>query len=189
MADAVRDSNSPNDPVGEKELWVGRTHFKILFKPAFIQLILLALHYLVAVFIPSTTGWAWWDSWGQFTLQTILVLLSLWYVVVPLLRWRNATFEVTDRRVIKHWGVLNKHTLEIPMERITSFSVERGLIDRIFGCGTLNFQDASAVNYETSGFWNKGKDNKNLNSVRFYDVPKVLTIKTLIDGARYGNRR
>lgn len=169
----------------EEILWKGRTHFKILFKPALIQLILIALHVLVAVYIPSRTDWPWWDSWGQLILQSIIVLVSIYYVVVPLLRWRNSTYELTSKRVIKHWGVLYRHSLEIPLDRITSVSVERGIIDRMFGCGTLNFQDASSVGHGTQGSWNRSRDNKNLQGVRFYDVPRVLSIKELIDSTRY----
>lgn len=170
----------------EAEIWKGRTHPKMLFKPAMIQLLLIVLHVLAAIYIPSVTGWAWWDSWGQFSIQTLLVLLSLWYVIVPLLRWKNATFELTDKRVVKSWGILYRHSLEIPLQQITAISVERGVLDRIFKCGTLNFQDASSDSHKTSGSWNKSAGNKNLSGVRFYDVPNVLAVKESIDTARYG---
>lgn len=171
--------------VPEQKLWSGRTHPKILFKPAMVQLLLIALHVLVAVYIPKETNWGWWDAWGQLTLQSILGFISFLYVVIPLLRWRNATFELTDRRVIKHWGILYRNSLEIPLDRITSVSVERGILDRIFNCGTLNFLDASAVSPNTRGSWNRAKDNQDLQGVRFYDVPRVLKVKELIDNTRY----
>lgn len=169
----------------EEELWSGRTHVKILFRPAMIQLLLIGLHVFVAVYIPQETSWPWWDAWGQLALQSILGFLSLLYVVIPLLRWKNATFELTDRRVIKHWGILYRNSLEIPLDRITSVSVERGILDRIFNCGTLNFLDASAVSPNTRGSWNRAKDNQDLQGVRFYDVPRVLKVKELIDNTRY----
>lgn len=169
----------------EEIIWTGRTHFKILFKPTVIQLFLIALHVLVAIYIPRNTNWLWWDDWGQLLLQSLLVFGSLLYVIIPLLRWKNATFELTSKRVIKHWGVFYKHSLEIPLDRISSVSVERGILDRIFGCGTLNFQEASAVSHDTQGSWNRAKDNRKLQGVRFYDVPKVLDLKKCIDNTRY----
>lgn len=169
----------------EEVLWSGRTHLKILFRPLMVQLLLVGLHVLVAVYIPRETSWAWWDSWGQLTLQSILALLSLIYVIVPLLRWRNATFELTDRRVTKEWGILYRHSLEIPLDRITSVSVERGILDRIFGCGTLNFQDASASFQPTRGSRSRSRADEDLPGVRFYDVPRVLEVKDLIDSTRY----
>lgn len=169
----------------EEVIWKGRTHFKILFKPAMIQVLLIALHVLVAVYIPRNTNWLWWDSWGQLLLQSVLAFLSFLYVVIPLLRWKNATFELTDKRVVKNWGVLYRHSLEIPLDRISSIAVERGILDRIFGCGTLNFQEASSVHHDTQGSWNKSKGNKGLQGVRFYDVPKVLELKERIDQTRY----
>lgn len=168
-------------------LWSGRTHFKILFKPAVIQVALIVLHVLTAVYIPPQTSWPWWDSWGQLLPQSCLVLASLYFVVIPLLRWRNTTFELTNSKVTKSWGVLYRHSLEIPLDRITSISVERGILDRIFGCGTLNFQDAASSGQATQGSWNRSKANKELHGVRFYDVPKVLEIKALIDNTRYSS--
>jgi len=183
----ARENRSVSNGGGEEELWAGRTHFKILFKPAFIQLVLIALHVLVAIYVPANTNWPWWDSWGQLTLQSILIVLSLWYVVIPLLRWRNSTFELTNKRVVKHWGILYKQSLEIPLERITSIAVDRGILDRIFGCGTLNFQDAAMGSYPTKGAWNRDSSNRNMAGVRFHDVPRVLEVKKLIDKTRYAS--
>ena len=177
-------SNASN---GEVELWRGRTHFKMLFKPAAIQVLLLFLHAIAAIYVPSVTGWQWWDNWGQFSIQSLLIALSLWYVIVPLLRWKNDTFELTNKRVVKNLGILYRHSLEIPLQQITSISVERGILDRIFKCGTLNFQDASSSLQKTSGSWNRAAGNRDLQGVRFYDVPGVLDVKKLIDEARYGN--
>lgn len=164
---------------GEELLWFGRTHPKILFKPALIQLFLIALHVLFSLYIPHDTGWGWWDSWGQFTLHSLLIVLSLYYVIVPLLRWRTSTFELTSKKVVKYWGIIERNSTEIPLDRIVSIEVERGLIDRIFRCGTLNFEDAGAVMNR------RGQRNRKFDGVQFSDVPRPLDVKYLIDETRY----
>lgn len=171
---------------GEQELWNGRTHFKCLFPPFMIQLLLIAIHILTAIFVPYDTGWVFWNSWGHLIIHGTLVLVSLWYVIAPLLRWRNATFEITNKRVIKHWGLLYRHSREIPLDRIASVSVERGIIDRIFRCGTIVFQDAAAgFQPETSGSWNKTRRTRNTHGVRFHDVPQVKKVQEVVDQARF----
>lgn len=170
----------------EEILWSGRTHFKVLAKPAFIQLLLLIVHVLIAIFIPSQTGWAWWDSWGHLTLHILVLLVEIWYVVVPVLQWLNAGFEVTNFKAVSRWGLLHKHAREVPLDSIVSVSVERGILDRIFGCGTLMFQDAaSGFQPTTAGPWNRERGKQSRNGVRFADVPNVFEVQKILDKARY----
>lgn len=181
MSKAINTSLTP----GERLIWSGRTHFKILIKPVFVQLLLLAAHWLVIAFVPSNTGWDWWDSWGPLSLHLIILVVEIWYVLVPILRWLNGSFEVTSERVIKHWGVIQKHSREIPLDRIVSVSVERGIVDRIFSCGTIIFQDAaSEFQPITRGAWNRSEASSQYG-IRFYDVPNVLEVQSIIDTERF----
>jgi len=71
-----------------------------------------------------------------------LVLLVA-FVVAPLLRWLSATYTVTNRRLITRAGVFTRRGHDIPLNRISDVSYERGLLDRMLGCGTLVISDAS----------------------------------------------
>ena len=64
-------------------------------------------------------------------------------MVLPFLRWRTTTYTVTNRRLITRRGVLNKVSLDVPLNRIHEVSQERSLSDRMFGCGTLQIQTAA----------------------------------------------
>lgn len=170
----------------EEILWTGRTHAKVLAKPAVLQLILIALHVFLGIVLPTDTQWAWWNAWGPLSVHSIIVLIEIWYVVIPVLQWLNASFKVTNMRVVNAWGVLYKQSREIPLDRIVSVSVERGILDRIFGCGTLIFQDAAA-GYQpvTSGSWNKNRGKGSDSGVRFSDIPHIFKIQEIIDEARF----
>lgn len=171
----------------EEVIWRGRTHFKMLVKPLFIQLVLLFLHWLIFAFVGSHTNWDWWNAWGPFSLHMVILAIEIWYVVIPILRWWNSTFEVTNKRVVKEWGILDKHAREISLNNIVSISVERSLLDRIFRCGTLVFQDAaSPAQPYTRGRVNKAAVEDKYG-VRFRDVPNVLAMKKLIDAERYND--
>jgi uncharacterized membrane protein YdbT with pleckstrin-like domain len=71
------------------------------------------------------------------------VVLVVWLTFIPFLRWRTRHFIVTTDRVMAREGVLNRTGLDIPLSRINSVKFVHGLIDRIWGAGTLIIESAS----------------------------------------------
>ena len=67
----------------------------------------------------------------------------MWFLVGPFLRWLTTTYTFTNRRFIKRSGFIAKEGRTIPLNRISGVDFEIGVIDRIFGCGTLVVSDAS----------------------------------------------
>ena len=68
-----------------------------------------------------------------------LIVLSL----VPFLRWMTSTYTITNRRLITRQGILSRSGRDIPLFRINDVAYEKGLLDRILGCGTLIISDAT----------------------------------------------
>lgn len=165
-----------------------RTHPKMLFVPALIQLVLIAAHVgLALAWAPATSNLGIegaLPSWAQLAAHGVIVIAELWYVVLPALRWWNTTFTLTDAAVVTHWGIIERHSREIPLARITSIHTERGLLDRIFRCGTLIFQDAA---YTPAGSYTpltaRTTDAPDLGVV-FHDVPRVDQVRAAVDEAR-----
>jgi uncharacterized membrane protein YdbT with pleckstrin-like domain len=58
------------------------------------------------------------------------------------LEWRFTHFVVTSDRVIWRTGVLSKHGVEIPLERITNINFHQGPWERVIGAGDLDIQSA-----------------------------------------------
>jgi membrane protein YdbS with pleckstrin-like domain len=69
----------------------------------------------------------------------LLIALSL----IPFLRWLTSTYTVTNRRLITRQGILSRTGRDIPLFRINDVAYEKGLIDRLLGCGTLIISDAT----------------------------------------------
>ena len=69
----------------------------------------------------------------------LLVLLSL----IPFLRWMTSTYTVTNRRLITRQGILTRTGRDIPLFRINDVAYEKGLLDRLLGCGTMIISDAT----------------------------------------------
>lgn len=149
-----------------------RTHVKALLRPA-IWLILVAG---VAGFVSSF-------AWGQGRVAPLLVavvwilafLVACKLVLAPFLRWLTATYTVTDRRLITRSGILSRRGHDIPLVRISDVAYEHGLVDRLFGCGTLVISDASER-----------------GSVELPDIPRVeqvhLQISDLLSRRQAGSR-
>jgi len=164
-----------------------RTHPKALFKPT---ILLIGLVIILAI----VTNW--WPSWGSEKINSyvfigiilVWILVTSWYSIVPMLSWYASKFTLTNEKVKIEWGVLYKMSREIDLTRIASISEERGILDRIFGCGTLYFFDAAAgAQPEHTGSWNR--KNSPHEGVRFSDVPRVRETKQLVEEARRNAKR
>lgn len=173
-----------SDPV----LLTGRTHVKVLFGPLIVQLVLIAGHIAALLFLPEHTGFDLFDQWGQLAVHSLIGVLEFTYAIVPFLRWYNSVFTVTTQRVTASWGVLYKDSREIALDRIVSVDTERGILDRIVGCGTLIFHDAAtdaSQRRENVLTWQSGGGQR--AGIRFQDVPHVKRVRALVDDLRYAD--
>jgi uncharacterized membrane protein YdbT with pleckstrin-like domain len=121
---------------GEVVLVDVRTHAKALLLPA-VWLVLVAA---VAGFASSLPGG---DS-AAVALAVIWAVALVVLVVVsvrPFLVWLTRSYTVTDRRLITRSGVLVRRGHDIPLDRVNDLQQERGILDRLLGCGTLLVSD------------------------------------------------
>ncbi len=71
----------------------------------------------------------------------IAVVWAIW-LLAKFLEWSRTYFVVTDQRVIYRTGVLTRHGVEIPLERINNINFHQGVWERIIGAGDLEVQSA-----------------------------------------------
>jgi uncharacterized membrane protein YdbT with pleckstrin-like domain len=62
--------------------------------------------------------------------------------MVPVLRWRTTTYELTSRRLRMRDGIITRHGRDIPLARINDVSFTKGLLDRLLGSGRLVVESA-----------------------------------------------
>jgi hypothetical protein len=81
------------------------------------------------------------------TLLGYLVLVLLVVAIALLVRlywaWYAQDYLVTNRRVIKVDGILNKHAADSSLEMINDAVLDQNLVGRIFGYGDLDIMTAS----------------------------------------------
>ena len=75
----------------------------------------------------------------------VAAVVLVWWVVRPFVTWFFTSYTFTDRRFILRTGFIAREGRTIPLNRISGVDFEMGVIDRIFGCGTLVVSDASEL--------------------------------------------
>ena len=72
----------------------------------------------------------------------ILVLVWAGWLGIKYLDWARTYFVVTSNRVIFRTGVLSRHGVEIPLERINNINYNQHFFERMIGAGNLEIQSA-----------------------------------------------
>ena len=76
-----------------------------------------------------------------------LVIYGVAWIAWTTWNWYNEDYIVTNRRVLRVEGVINKHASDSSLEKINDASLDQHFIGRIFGYGDLDILTAN----ETSG--------------------------------------
>jgi len=141
---------------GEHVVVTTRTHPKALIRPVLIGIVVV----VVAIVLSSLAS-------GATPLQVVIWVLAaallFWFVVRPVVDWVTTTYTFTNRRFVKRTGLIAREGRTIPLNRISGVDFEIGVIDRVFGCGTLVVSDASE----------QGR-------VLLFDIPKVEHVQKLV---------
>ncbi|MEU3275223.1 PH domain-containing protein [Saccharomonospora sp. NPDC006951] len=145
---------------GERVITHKHPHFKMLIVPFVVLIVTIGLGIWLALLARDLE--APWDLVGLIAVGVVGLALLVTLFLVPFVRWRTTHFIVTTDRVIAREGVVKRTGIDIPMARINSVRFEHGLLDRIFGCGTLIIESASD------------------EPLTFDDIPKVEQVHTAI---------
>jgi uncharacterized membrane protein YdbT with pleckstrin-like domain len=121
---------------GEYVVLSVRSHGKALIGP--VALLVLVVAGFFATLLMTTEN----SPWGLVAGVVAVPLLVLWSLI-PFLRWLTTTYTVTNRRLITRSGILTRSGRDIPLFRINDVAYEKGLLDRLLGCGTLVISDAT----------------------------------------------
>lgn len=115
-----------------------RTHAKALFWPVVLMLVLAAVVGAGFALLPQNLR-----PWGPWAIAGLCLVAFVAWVFAPFLRWLTTTFTLTTRRIITRRGIITKTGHDLPLSRINDVTYEKGLLDRVLGCGTLVLQTAA----------------------------------------------
>ncbi|OLF05954.1 PH domain-containing protein [Actinophytocola xanthii] len=143
---------------GERVILHKHSHWKMLLLPYLVLILTLTAGIWLAVLVKDES----WSTVAWIAIGAVALVILAWLFLVPFIRWRTTHFIVTTDRVMAREGVINRTGIDIPLGRINSVRFEHGLVDRIFGCGTLIIESASQEPLE------------------FDDIPNVEKVHTLL---------
>jgi len=79
----------------------------------------------------------------------VVVLGCLVWFGIRYLKWSSTNFVVTTDRVIHRVGVISKHGIEIPLDRINTVFFHQSVFERLIGAGDLGIESAGERGSET----------------------------------------
>jgi uncharacterized membrane protein YdbT with pleckstrin-like domain len=113
-------------------------HWKTLLPPLLLAVLVVAAALVALVLIPSGAA----AAVERLVVAGIAILALMLWLMVPVLRWRTTTYELTTRRLKVRSGVVTRHGRDIPLARINDVSFEKGPLDRLLGSGRLVVESA-----------------------------------------------
>lgn len=119
----------PGAPTPELRIARIRRHARRMVWPA---LILIGVAGAVGYFYGNLP--APLEDWMLVVAASVIVLLL---VVLPFLSWLAHVYTITTRRVLERWGVFGVRRRELSHVRGYTVQERRGLIQRMWGAGTL----------------------------------------------------
>ena len=113
-------------------------HWKTLLRPFFSLLVILVAGIAALIMLPAGSS----AGIARDGIGIVVVLALIIWGVVPVLRWRTTTYELTTRRLRLREGILSRTGRDFPLIRISDVSFTHGPVDRLLGCGNLIVESA-----------------------------------------------
>lgn len=120
---------------GEAVTYRGHLHWKVVFWPAVLALV-LGIPGLYIVW-RGLSGGPEDDTGGYVWIGGALVLIGVVPFIVAQVKRAACQFAVTNKRVIVKTGLIKRDTVEMFLHKIESVSVDQSVMGRILGYGTL----------------------------------------------------
>jgi uncharacterized membrane protein YdbT with pleckstrin-like domain len=125
-----------------QEIYPDRKYLKKLRLSVNVLIVIFTLFMLIFVWPIAVDGAIkgaiiYGSIWGGLGLMGVVLtmLLSGPY-------YRSLKYEILDDEVIVRAGSITKSVKHVPYRTVTNLVVKRGILDRLFGLGTLNIQTA-----------------------------------------------
>jgi uncharacterized membrane protein YdbT with pleckstrin-like domain len=122
----------------ERTVLLLHPHWKTLIRPVLIAVVVVIAALVAVASIPSGAN----AAAERLALGAVAILALMLWMMVPVLRWRTTSYELTSRRLRMRTGIVTRHGRDIPLARINDVSFDKGLLDRLLGSGRLVVESA-----------------------------------------------
>ena len=126
---------------GERSIALVRQHWSVVAGRVLAAIVIVVVVVVLNAVIPSKIG-----SLSITTVKTVVGLVIIvgaaGWAGLWVLRWRFATYHLTDRRIIMEGGILSRTAETIPLDRIQNTVIHRPFGDRLIGAGDIEIESA-----------------------------------------------
>jgi uncharacterized membrane protein YdbT with pleckstrin-like domain len=126
---------------GERSIALVRQHWSVLAGHVLGAIVVIVVAIVLDAKLPTKIG-----SLSITTVKTAILLLlvigSVLWAGFRILRWRFATYHLTDRRIVMEGGILSRTAETIPLDRIQNTVIHQPLGDRLIGAGDIEIESA-----------------------------------------------
>ena len=99
---------------------------------------------VASVILGGLIGFGTDISWLQIPAGVLILGCLVWFAL-RYARWVTTNFVVTTDRLIYRHGVLAKHGIEIPLERVNTVFFRQSIFERMVGSGDLVIESAGEM--------------------------------------------
>jgi uncharacterized membrane protein YdbT with pleckstrin-like domain len=124
----------------EKIVFIDRQHWLVLAWALLVDVLVAVFIVAAAVILAGLN-----DKLGFLMVLIVLVVFPVVHFVVRYLNWYNEQYLVTNRRVIRIRGVINKHVSDSSLEKVNDVVLEQSIVGRILGYGTVQIITGSDI--------------------------------------------
>ena len=124
---------------GERSIALVRQHWSVLAGHVLGAIVVIVVAIVLDAKLPTKVG-----SMSISTVKNIVALVlivgSVLWAGLRILRWRFATYHLTDRRIVMEGGILSRTAETIPLDRIQNTVIHRPFGDRLIGAGDIEIE-------------------------------------------------
>lgn len=126
---------------GERSIALVRQHWSVLAGHVLGAIVVIVVAIVLDAKLPATIGSASISTVKNIVALVLIVGAVLW-AGLRILRWRFATYHLTDRRIVMEGGILSRTAETIPLDRIQNTVIHRPFGDRLIGAGDIEIESA-----------------------------------------------
>ena len=126
---------------GESRISLTRQHWSVVVPPLLGGVLVLVAGIVALLLIPTTIGSVAFGG-VKLAIGVALAVVVVVWSLLHYLRWRLATYTLTDHRIILERGVLSRFSESIALDRIQNTAIRRPLGDRLIGAGDIEIESA-----------------------------------------------
>src|SRR5579864_7589132 len=126
---------------GERSIALVRQHWSVVAGHVLGAIVVIIVAIVLNAVLPAKVGSVSINTVKMIVALVLIVGAVLW-AGLRLLRWRFATYHLTDRRIVMEGGILSRTAETIPLDRIQNTVIHRPLGDRLVGAGDIEIESA-----------------------------------------------